>query len=206
MLRIAVFASGRGSNFEALHRAIQEQHLPAEIVAVISNNSQSGALTIGRNLNIPSFHISQKQFSDSEELTKAILETVFQAKTEFIVLAGYMKKLTPAVVAQFKNKIINVHPALLPKFGGEGMFGMHVHQAVIEAKEKYSGATVHLVSEEYDRGAIILQEKVAVAPDETPETLAAKVLQIEHRLLPLAVKLFAEKKIIIENHSVHIIS
>jgi len=193
VLNIAVFASGRGSNFEALHHAIDDQKIPAKIVVVISNNSSSGALTLAQSFKIPAFHISQRQFSDTDGLRQKIIETLRSCNVNFIVLVGYMKKLDPAITRAFPNRIINIHPALLPKYGGEGMFGMNVHNAVIAAKETESGATVHFVNEEYDEGAIIAQQKVSITVNDTPETLAAKVLIAEHELLPAVVKMFSEK-------------
>jgi Folate-dependent phosphoribosylglycinamide formyltransferase PurN len=120
------------------------------------------------------------------------------------VLAGYLKKVGSIVVHAFQNRIVNIHPALLPKFGGDGMYGMRVHGAVIEAKEKYSGATVHLVDDHYDHGPVILQKKVLVEPEDTVETLAARVLKIEHEIYPEAVRLFAEGKIKIADGKVFI--
>lgn len=193
MLNIAVFASGRGSNFEALHHAIINQEISAKIVVAISNNSSSGALALAQTFNIPAFHISQRQFTDMMKFQEHLLETLHSKNVNFIVLAGYMKKLDPVIIRAFPNRIINIHPALLPKYGGEGMFGMHVHQAVIAAKEKESGATVHFVNEEYDKGSIIQQQMVQITENETPESLAAKVLQVEHELLPKVIKMFSEK-------------
>lgn len=195
MLNIAVFASGRGSNFEALQRAILSKKIPAQIVVVISNNSQSGVLALARTFSLNALHISQRQFQNEEAFNQKILETLRSYNVDLIVLAGYMKKLDRSIIRAFSNRIINIHPALLPKFGGEGMYGMHVHEAVIEAKEKYSGATVHIVDEEYDHGKILLQDIVAVDANETPESLAAKVLKIEHRILPEVVQLIAEDKL-----------
>ncbi len=193
MLNIAVFASGRGSNFEALHRAIFEQKIRAKIVVLISNNSSSGVLTLAQSLNIPAFHISHRQFSDPNLFNNKILETLHSLNVNFIVLAGYMKKMDPIITRAFPDRIINIHPALLPKYGGEGMFGMNVHNAVISAKEKESGATVHFVNEEYDRGVIIRQKKINIDINDTPETLAAKVLKVEHELLPSVIRMFSEK-------------
>ncbi len=192
MLKIAVFASGRGSNFEALQRAVIEKKIPAAIVTVISNNSSSGVLALARSFDIPAFHISQRQFTDEGSFKKKILETLSTFGVNFIVLAGYMKKLDAEIIRAFPQRIINIHPALLPKFGGAGMYGMNVHAAVIDAGEKESGATVHYVNEQYDEGGIIAQGRVAVTSTDTPETLAAKVLMIEHRLLPEVVRQFSE--------------
>lgn len=204
MLNIAVFASGRGSNFNALHNAINDQHIAARIVVVISNNSDSGALNLARAFQIPAIHLGQKQFPSNELFTAKLLETLESFKVGLIVLAGYMKKLDPLLIARFKNRIINVHPALLPAFGGHGMYGHFVHEAVIAAGVKKTGATVHCVDEEYDHGPIVLQESIDVSPHDSAESIAEKVLRIEHQLLPKAVALFAENKIQIRNGEVHI--
>lgn len=202
MLNIAIFASGRGSNFEALQRVLTTQRIDAAIVVVISNNSDAGALSLARSLQIPAMHLSRKQCASDEEFTGLVLSTLASYNVDLIVLAGYMKKLDAAVVKQYRNRIVNIHPALLPKYGGQGMYGHHVHEAVIAAKEKESGATVHLVTDEYDEGPIVLQERVPVAEDDTPLSLAAKVLEVEHRLLPRAVELFARHEIEIERNRV----
>lgn len=196
LLKIAVFASGRGSNFEALHHALIERHINARIVVVISNNSAAGALSLARSFGIPAIHLSQKQFPDHTTFMRTLLDTLRQHGVDFIVLAGYMKRIDPELIAQFRQRIINIHPALLPKFGGPGMFGHHVHEAVIAAKEKESGATVHLVDEEYDHGKILLQERVHVEENDTPDSLAAKVLKIEHTILPRAIELITQGKLI----------
>jgi phosphoribosylglycinamide formyltransferase-1 len=191
VLNIAVFASGRGSNFEALQRIISEKNIPAAIVTVISNNSSSGVLALARSFDIPAFHISQRQFTDEGSFRKKILETLSTFGVNFIVLAGYMKKLDAEIIRAYPQRIINIHPALLPKFGGAGMYGMNVHAAVIAAGEKESGATVHYVNEQYDDGGIIAQERVTIDSTDTTESLAAKVLTIEHRLLPEVVRQFS---------------
>ncbi len=192
MLNIAVFASGRGSNFEALHRAIREERFPAAIAVVISNNSSAGVLPLAASFGIPAHHISRLKFPDEESFRQHLLTTLRAYHVNFIVLAGYMKKLDAGIIREFPKRIINIHPALLPKFGGEGMYGLNVHRAVIDAGETASGATVHYVDEEYDRGAIIAQRTVPVDPGETPESLAEKVLRIEHTLLPSVVRTFSE--------------
>ena len=204
MLSIAVFASGRGSNFQALTEAISKRNIDAKIVVVISNNSDAGALALARSFHIPALHLSQKHFPSKDAFTQAILSALESHGADFIVLAGYMKKIDPAVVLRYRNRIINVHPALLPAFGGQGMFGHHVHEAVIAQHESVSGATVHIVDNDFDHGSIVLQESIPVDPNDTPEILAAKVLRIEHRLLPRAVELFACKKITVEDGNVHI--
>ena len=202
MLSIAVFASGRGSNFRALADAITKKNLDAKIVVVISNNSDAGALALARSFHIPALHLSQKQFPSQDAFTEAILSVLRSHGVDFIVLAGYMKKIDPTIIRQYRNRIINVHPALLPAFGGQGMYGHYVHEAVIAERVQRSGATVHLVDEEFDRGPIVLQESIPVEKNDTPETLAEKVLTIEHRILPRAVEMFAGEKISIENGKV----
>ena len=199
MLSIAVFASGRGSNFRALAEAISKKNVDAKIVVVISNNSDAGALALAQAFHIPALHLSQKQFPSKDAFTQAILSALESHGADFIVLAGYMKKIDPAIIRRYRNNIINIHPALLPAFGGQGMYGHYVHEAVIAQRAPVSGATVHIVDEEFDHGSIVLQESIPVDPGDTPETLAEKVLRIEHRILPRAVELFARKKITVDN-------
>jgi phosphoribosylglycinamide formyltransferase-1 len=199
MLKIAVFGSGRGSNFQAILVAIQEGKIPnARVCIVVSNNVDAGILEIARSNGVPGIHLSRKQFDSDNAFEDQLLKCLHEQGTNFIVLAGYMKKLPRRAIETYRQKIVNIHPALLPKYGGKGMYGSYVHEAVIAAHEKYSGATVHMVDEEYDRGAIVLQEKVTVSPGETPESLAAKVLTIEHKLYPDALRLFAEGKVSIQ--------
>lgn len=170
---------------QAIIDAIKEGRLQAEVCLVISNNSSSMALERARNEGIPCAHMSSK--THGERLDEAILDALRAAAADLIVLAGYMKKLSPAIVREYAGRILNIHPALLPKFGGEGMYGMRVHEAVIAAGETKSGATVHFVDEEFDRGEILLQREVPVYPTDTPETLAARVLEVEHQIYPEAI-------------------
>lgn len=201
MLNIAVFASGKGSNFKAILDAIDNGRIPnARIVIVISDNSDAGALAIGRGYGIPSLHISRKNFESDNLYTAAIQKALSHHGANFIVLAGYMKKIDPSIVRAYRHRILNIHPALLPSFGGKGMYGIHVHEAVLAAKQKQSGATVHLVDEEYDRGPIVLQKRVNITDNDTPESLATKVLEIEYQLYPEAIRLFAEGSIRIDDH------
>jgi phosphoribosylglycinamide formyltransferase-1 len=196
MLDIAVLGSGRGSNFQAILREIQRGTVPsARVCLVISNNSTAGILQIARANSIPAIHLSQRQFPEEAQFVDRFLEVLQQHGVNFIALAGYMKRLHPRIIDSYRNRIVNIHPGLLPKYGGEGMFGMHVHEAVIAAGDRISGATVHFVDEEYDHGAILLQRTVTVASDDTPETLAAKVLTVEHELYPEALRLIAEGKV-----------
>jgi phosphoribosylglycinamide formyltransferase-1 len=206
-LNIAVFASGKGSNLRAILNAIIAGEIQnARISLVLSNNSKAGALAIARENNISALHISHKQFQSDEQFNTVLLETLKKHNINLIVLAGYIKKIDPNIVRAFKNRIVNIHPALLPKFGGKGMYGIHVHEAVIASKEKFSGASVHIVDEEYDHGPIVLQKTVQVEPDDTPETLATKVLQIEHDIYPEAIRLFAEGRVRVDGQKVIIVS
>jgi phosphoribosylglycinamide formyltransferase-1 len=191
--RLAVFCSGTGSNFRALQVAIVERRMPAEIVLCLSNRSQCGAFEFAEEHGIETLHLSEKQFGSFEEFEEAMVRALKARGIDFILLAGYMRKVPLAVVAAFTDRMMNIHPALLPKFGGEGMYGIHVHAAVIAAGETESGATVHMVNEEYDKGRIVLQRKVPVLPEDTPELLAERVLECEHALYPDALeKLLAE--------------
>jgi phosphoribosylglycinamide formyltransferase 1 len=205
-MNIAVFASGHGSNFQAILNAIGAGLLPARIVVLISNKSDAGAMEIARAYNISAKHLSQKMFSSEEALADAILEVLEENHAEFIALAGYLKKIPAQVIRQYKNRIANIHPALLPSFGGEGMYGHRVHEAVIASGEKISGATVHLVDEDYDRGPIVLQKTITITQDDTPDSLAAKVLKIEHEIFPLALKAFAEGRVSVEGRKAWITS
>lgn len=203
MLQVAVLGSGRGSNFQAILDAIRHGDvLNVRVRVVISNNSSARILEIARANAIPAVHLSQQVFPDEERFVDALLEAFRQHDVNFIVLAGYMKKLHPRVIDAFRNRIINIHPALLPKYGGKGMYGMHVHEAVVAQNERVSGATVHLVDEEFDRGAIVLQKQIQLGPDDTAETVAAKVLAIEHEIYPRALRLFAEGRITVNGNRV----
>jgi phosphoribosylglycinamide formyltransferase-1 len=202
-LRIAVLASGRGSNLRAIVDAIHAGSISnAQVSLVLSNNSASGALEFARQQGIPAVHCSRLRFTSDTEFAAAMMQTLSEHSINFIVLAGYMKKLDPTIISSFKNRIINIHPALLPSYGGKGMYGMHVHEAVIANRDAVSGATVHLVDEEYDRGAIVLQERVDVSPNDIPESLAEKILKIEHTLYPKAINLFAQGKVHVNGQQV----
>jgi phosphoribosylglycinamide formyltransferase 1 len=196
-MNIGVFASGRGSNFQAILSSIEQGMLPARVTVLLSNRSDAGAFEIANTYSIPTIHLSQKQFADEAVYAAAMLDILKVHNVECIALAGYLKKIPTIVVRQFRHRILNIHPALLPSFGGQGMYGHHVHEAVLASGVKVSGATVHVVDEEYDRGPIVLQKTVAVDEHDTPETLAAKVLKVEHEIYPLALKAFAEHRVTI---------
>ena len=192
MLNIAVFGSGAGSNFQAILAAVQQGDIPGtRISLVLSNNSGAGILGIARASGLPAVHLSQKQYPDERSFARAVLSTLEAHGVNLVVLAGYMKRVPPDVVAAYRGRMVNIHPALLPRHGGEGMYGMRVHEAVIRAGDTISGATVHYVDEEYDHGSVVLQRTVPVLPGDTPATLAARVLETEHAIYPEALRLIA---------------
>ena len=181
-LRLGFLASHGGSNVQVILDACREGRLDAEPCVVISNNSDAMVLDRAMAARVPAFHLSSHVHPDPARLDEAILATLEKHRVNLIVLAGYMKKLGPRTLARFRGRVVNIHPALLPKYGGQGMYGNHVHEAVLAAGDKESGATVHIADEEYDRGRILAQKKVPVIADDTPETLAARVLEVEHQL------------------------
>jgi formyltetrahydrofolate-dependent phosphoribosylglycinamide formyltransferase len=203
-LKIGVLASGRGSNFSAILTAIAAGKLHAQVQVVISNNPDPGVFELARAQQIPTVQLSRKLFSSDSAFDEAFLETLQKHQVNFLVLAGYMKLLAPKIIQTFPNQILNIHPALLPAFGGKGMYGHFVHEAVLQAGCKVTGVTVHLVNEEYDRGPIVLQRCVLVEETDTPETLAARVLQIEHASYWQALQLFAEERVQIQDRRVFI--
>jgi len=200
MKKIAVFVSGGGSNFKAIHHQIQKREIPGEIVLVISNNPNCGAIQFAEENSLPVLIINETRYPNPHTLNELLTDTCLKAEINLICLAGYMKMLPPAFVKQYENKILNIHPGLLPEFGGKGFFGIRVHEAVINSGKRESGATVHFVDEIYDHGPIILQKKVEVLETDTAESLAARILKLEHELFPEVVKAFCENKIIMENN------
>ena len=184
-LKIAVCVSGGGSNLLALLESLRNFG-GAKVVLVLSNRATAGGLGHAKAFGVPVV-VFRNPADDAEWL-----EALRQHHVDLIVLAGYLKLVPPAVIAAFRDRIINIHPALLPSFGGPGMYGLRVHQAVLASGVKVSGCTVHLVDEEYDRGPILAQSRVPVFPGDTAETLATRVLEAEHRLLPAVVRAAAE--------------
>ena len=194
-LNLCVLASGRGSDLRAIIKASKTGIIRSWVRLVISNNSKSGALKIAKLNKIPACHLSHIMFSSNELFVKEFLRLLKKYKIDLIILAGYMKMIDPSIVKKFRNRILNIHPALLPKYGGKGMYGIHVHQAVINSGDKITGVTVHYVDEIYDHGAIILQKHVKVKEGDTPETLRKRVLRTEHKLYPEAIKMLETNKI-----------
>jgi len=178
-VRIAVLASHEGTTLQAIIDAF-----PGSIVAVICNNADAGALARARAAGIPPYYLSSRTHPDPDALDAAIEATLVASGIEVVVLAGYMRKIGPRTLRTFRGRLLNTHPALLPKFGGRGMYGMHVHRAVLASGDAVTGASVHWVDAEYDTGAVIDRREVPVAAgDNTPETLAARVQVVERALL-----------------------
>lgn len=176
MYRLAVFASGTGSNAQKIIDYFR-YHSLVHVGVIVSNNPLAGVLNIARAKNVPYILIERESFYQSH----AYVHELKKNNIDFIVLAGFLWKVPPALIQAYSKKIINIHPALLPKFGGKGMYGRAVHQAVLDAKEPESGITIHYVDEWYDHGSIIFQARCPVDEEDTPETLAQKVHELEHR-------------------------
>ena len=182
-MKLGVLASHGGTTLQAIIDAITAGTLPARIAILISNNSRSGAMERARLAGIPTVHISGATHPDERERDQAVHDALLGHAVDLVVLAGYMKPLGNTTLAGFAGRIINTHPSLLPKFGGEGYYGIRVHQAVLAAGEATTGASVHLVQDGYDTGPVIAQRELPVDPDDTAESLQERVKQAEQRLL-----------------------
>lgn len=203
-LKIGVLISGSGTNLQSLIDNVENKFIDAEISVVISNKENVYGLERARNHNIDAVFINQNHYENFAKFNEAILTELKNHKVDLVVLAGYLKILSNKFIETYPNKIINIHPSLIPSFCGKGYYGLKVHEAAIEYGVKISGATVHFVDEGADTGPIILQETVQVDYDDTKETLQQKVLKIEHKILPLAVKYFCEGRLHIEGRKVKI--
>jgi len=203
-LRLAVFASGSGSNFGAMLKSIDAGKLNAKPTLLIADRPTIGAIDKAEARDIPVAILPPGKFENEDAFAEVLLHTRANHGVEFIALAGYLKKIPASVVDAFKHRMLNIHPALLPSFGGKGMYGPRIHEAVLEHGCRVTGVTVHLVDSEYDTGPIVLQEPVAVRQDDSPRSLAARVLQLEHRLYPEALQLFAEGRVEMNGRRVQI--
>lgn len=181
--RIVIFASGNGSNAENIIKYFQKENR-AEVVLVLSNKKDAKVLERAENLQVPSHYFSREELNNPEK----ILSLLKNQQADLIVLAGFLWKFPEHIIKEFPNKIINIHPALLPKYGGKGMYGDFVHRAVLENKEPESGISIHYVNEEYDEGAIIIQRKVSVSESDTSETLAQKIHALEYEWFPKVIE------------------
>jgi phosphoribosylglycinamide formyltransferase-1 len=180
--RLAVFVSGSGSNLQALIDATKAGILSARIVLVVSSRRDAYGLERAAKENIDTFVYKTKKYATSEDASRALLDKLSDHEVDYIALAGYLKLLPGELVRKYRNRVVNIHPALLPKYGGKGMYGHFVHEAVIASGDKESGVSVHLVDEIYDHGKVLDQVKVPVMPADTPDDLAARVLKQEHKL------------------------
>lgn len=188
MLKIAVLVSGGGTNLQSIIDSIEAGRIQqAKICCIISSNPNAYALERAKKHRIRARVIGKEEYPNSADRTEALIATLKQEQTDLIVLAGYMSVLEPKLVQAYAGRIINIHPSLIPKFCGSGFYGKKVHQAVLDAEEMESGATVHFVDEGVDTGEIILQRKVPVQQGDTADTLAARVLQVEHQILTEAI-------------------
>jgi len=195
--RFSVLVSGGGTNLQALIDRVQDGTIKADIAGVISSREGVYALERAQRHGIKTRVISKKSFGSQQEYDEALLAALREDRAEFVVLAGFLSILGKAVVQAYKNRILNIHPALLPDFGGKGYYGLRVHEAVLRSGVKKTGATVHLVDEGTDTGPIVAQECVPVFKDDTPETLQRRVMQVEHRLLPEAVARMVEGRLVV---------
>lgn len=203
--RIAVLCSGGGTNLQALIDAVEAGRIDGQIVLVLSNASRAYALERARQHGIPAQFVSKKQAGSDEAFNDLILEKLREAEAELVVLAGYLPIVGAQIVRAYEHRIINIHPALIPAFCGPGMYGHHVHEAVLAYGAKISGATTHFVDEQVDHGGVIMQKSVPVLEGDTPQTLAARVLTVEHEILPESVSLYCAGKLGVDGRHVHVL-
>ncbi len=204
-LRIAVFASGSGTNLEAILQAIETGTLQGvAVTAVVSNRSNAGALERAARRDIASAVINPANFDTEAAYVEALQQLFTENDVNFVVLAGYLKKIPLQLVRQFQGRMLNIHPSLLPAFGGAGMYGSKIHKAALERGVRWTGVTVHFVDEAYDTGPIMLQRTVPVYQNDTPETLASRVLAVEHQIFPEALRLIAEGRVTVNGRQVSI--
>lgn len=204
MKKIGVLVSGGGTNLQAIIDGVENGSIQARIGVVVSNKEGVYALKRAADHGISSVVIDHRAYSSCVDFSRAILACLNRYSIDLVCLAGFMRILDRVLINSYLYRILNIHPALLPAFGGKGMYGHHVHEAVIASGAKYSGATVHFVTPETDAGPIIAQGIVPVADDDTPDSLAAKVLKIEHQIYPQAINLVLEEKLEIEGYRTRI--
>lgn len=205
MLNIAVFISGGGTNLQAIINAVKENKINGKIKLVFSNRKNAYGLIRAQNESIDTFYLNRKKFFCNEEYDERILEELERKNIDLIVLAGYLNILSSKFVSKYSNRIINIHPSLIPSFCGDGFYGENVHKAVIKSGVKFTGATTHFVDEKVDTGAIILQDVVPVLINDDFETVAKRVLEIEHEILVKTVKAFCDNKIVFRDNRAFIV-
>lgn len=194
MKNIAVFASGGGSDFQSVVDGVESGLIDGRVVLLVASREGIGALERAKKHGIDCAVFDKKKYASMDEMFSAIGDELERRKTDLVVLAGYLSILTPSFVGRFEKKIINIHPSLIPKYCGDGFYGMRVHRAVVANGETESGCTVHYVDEGTDTGEIIAQARVAVENGDTPEDVAAKVLEKEHELLPRVVAMLCKSQ------------
>ncbi len=205
MLKLGVLISGGGTNLQALINSIETGDVDGKIELVISNKKDAYGLERGKKAGIETLHLNPKDFDSDGAYNLQLVKEFKDRNIDIVVLAGYLKILSQDFIKEYKNRIINIHPSLIPSFCGDGYYGEKVHQAVLDYGSKLTGATVHIVDEGTDTGPIILQEVVRVDDDETLHSLQEKVLEIEHKILVEAVRLYCDKRISIEGRRVKIL-
>lgn len=201
-MNLAVFASGGGTNFQSIIDAVASDRLPARIRLLVSDRSEAGALERADRADIPRTVIDPNEEKAHDAYAERLLATLDAHGVDFVALAGFLRKVPPLVVERFRGRLVNIHPALLPAFGGKGMYGHRVHESVLDYGCRWSGVTVHLVVEEYDQGPVVQQVPVPVRPGDTTDELADRVLTVEHRLYPETLRLFAEDKIRVNGRTI----
>ena len=206
-INIAVMVSGhgRGSNLQAIIDACKDGRITGQVAVVIGTKDDTPAMERARNADISTVAISPKACGSDEVYAARVLETLAEYKVDLVCLAGYMRVLPSSIISVYRHRVMNIHPALIPLFCGQGMFGEHVHQAVLDYGMKVSGCTVHFVDEEYDTGPIILQKTVPVEEGDTADTLGARVLVQEHKAYPEAIQLFAEGRLKVKGRVVWVL-
>lgn len=204
MKNIAVFISGGGTNLQAIINATENKEINAKIKLVFSNKKNAYGLERAKKANIETLYLNRKNFSKSEEYDEEILKVLKGKDIDLIVLAGYLGILTSKIISNYRGRIINIHPSLIPSFCGSGFYGEHVHKAVIKKGVKITGATTHFVDEIIDGGAIIMQDTVPVQMNDDYKSIAAKVLEVEHKILVKTVKAFCENRIIFKENGAFI--
>jgi phosphoribosylglycinamide formyltransferase 1 len=202
-IRLAVLLSRAGTSLQSLLDRVADGRLHAQVVAVISNNANAFGLERARRAKIPAFAVSRKDAGSLEEFSRRIFAHCRDAKADLVCLAGFLQLIE--VPDDFLDRVMNIHPALIPAFCGQGFYGHHVHEAVLASGAKVSGCTVHFADNQYDHGPIILQRTVPVLDDDTPDSLAARVFALECEAYPEAIRLFAEKRLKIEERRVRIL-
>jgi phosphoribosylglycinamide formyltransferase-1 len=197
---LGFLASHRGTNVQAVLDACKTGRLGARPAVVIGNNRDAEVLARARRAGVPAYRLSAETHPEPEALDRTIRDTLIRHGVGLVVLAGYMRKLGPETLAQYVGRVVNIHPALLPDFGGLGMYGMRVHEAVLASGARETGVTIHLVDGDYDRGAILAQCRVPVLPGDSPETLAARVLAREHAFLVETLERILAGELVLPGH------